>query len=215
MTRSVEEIEEFFSKVLLPQLRKEAAKGRWENISPQNFLISQLGEDADQLITIGLEYGVTGVWDIYIGVCAVFNEAKGNSLAFEYCPAYWESIEPDIKRKLDDLNNHFISTLPAATQKHAKMNFDGSIYFIDIEISNIEEAFDIMCNQLDEILPLFAKFNFQLPIPLSGERKLKGKEACIKEILENKLGSLRVVTQEEIINKAFQNGSFIWTQCTY
>ena len=79
-------------------------------------------------------------------------------------------------------------------------------HFVQIEIFNIEEVFDTLCNQLDEILLQFAKFSFLLPIPQS---KLTKEMAFIKEKLEDKLGIFQVITQEECINQKVSNGYFL------
>ena len=96
--------------MLLPQLRKEAANGRWEIVSPENFVVSHFGDGASQSIAIGL--------------------------------VYVSKIQEYVWCRLIDVE-----------------------HFVQIEIFNIEEVFDTLCNQLDEILPQFAKFSFLLPIP--------------------------------------------------
>ena len=159
MMEDVKEAESFFLEVLLPQLRKEAANGRWEIVSPENFVVSHFGDGTSQSIAIGLVYHVKDVWDIYIGVCAVYDEdANGNYFVFEYNPVFNETLEANVRKSLNDLNAHFFSTLPSAIQKHVWVCSSDVEQFVQMEIFNIEELFDTLCNQLDEILPQFAKF---------------------------------------------------------
>ena len=110
---SIKEVEHFFLEDVLPRLKVEAAKGRWENISSENFVVSHLGDGTEQSISLGLVYHVKDVWKIYIGACAVYTEENGNYLAFEYFPVFDEVLEPNIRKNLNDLNADFISILPS------------------------------------------------------------------------------------------------------
>ena len=206
MMESIKEVEHFFLEDVLPRLKVEAAKGRWENISSENFVVSHFGDGTEQSISLGLVYHVKDVWKIYIGACAVYTEENGNYLAFEYFPVFDEVLEPNIRKNLNDLNADFISILPSEIQEYGWIGLGDGEHYIQIEIFSIEEVFDTLRNLLDEILPRFTKFNFQLPIPPS---ELTEEMASIQESLEDKFGTFQVIAQEEIINEKLRKGCFL------
>lgn len=203
---SIKEVEHFFLEDVLPRLKDEAAKGRWEDVSSENFVVSHFGDDTEQSISLGLVYHVKGIWDIYIGACAVYDEANGNYLAFEYIPVFEEALEPSIRKKLDGLNADFISMLPSEIQEYAWVGLADGEHYIQIEIFSVEEVYDTLCNLFDEILPRFIKFNFQLPISPS---ELTEEMASIQECLEDKFGTFQVIAKEEIINEELRKGYFL------
>ena len=205
MMENIKEVEHFFLEDVLPYLKEEAAKGRWEEISPENFVVSHFEGETEQSTSLGLVYQVKGIWDIYIGACAVYSK-DGNYLVFEYAPVYDETLESNIRKKLDGLNAHFISTLPTAIKEYALVGLGDSEHYIQIEILGIEEVFDTLCNLLDEVLPRFVKFNFRLPPPSA----LTGEIVSVKDSLEDKFGTFQAIAQAEIINEKLRKGYFLF-----
>ncbi len=206
-------VDNFFLEVLLPKLSEEASKGRWKNISPNNFGINHF----DYEISLGLKYHVNEVWDIYIGACAVYDEDQSYDLTFEYIPVNYEYLESSIRKKLIILNQQFISTLPDDLQYTEYMDDNGNVVYIEsyedyiqVFISNFDnpqKVFSDICICLDKILQCFTEFDFQIPI---SEIKLNEEMAASKKAIENILDeTLKVITPEEFINQKLKAGCFV------
>ena len=174
----------FFREVLLPKLRSEAKNGRWQNISPNNFGISEF----DDPISCGVVYNVDEVWEIYIGALAEYNGDETYYLSFEYEAIHDKNLPMECHRKLDSLSADFVSFIPNSLQE--TVSDSGEIFSYD-----------------NFIRVIISDFDFQLPV--SAPTLSKDMETA-KAFMENILGDkLQVIPQEEIINQKLKKGYFL------
>lgn len=188
---------------LLPKLQKEAAKGRWIGIAPEHFNYSTRLWEEDIIYALGLEFYFQDVAGILIEVEMVVCEPDYCIKFCYYTVFNTEDIKPAILHKLFELNQKFLDTL--SFNNEFSMKNDG--FFIEIFIPRVENVFQTFCDQLDEFIPRFNQFNFQLPIPSHTELPI-GTQAMVKT-LEDKLGApFQLITEEDSINKKLKTGYF-------
>lgn len=208
MTYRRNDVLKFFREVLLPKLQSEAENGRWQNISPNNFGISEYEEP----ISCGVVYNVDEVWEIYIGALAEYNGDETYYLSFEYEAVHYDTLPIECRRKLDSLSANFVSLIPNSLQETVSdsgeiFSYDNFIRVIISDFDQPDEAISDILIRLDAILEQFSNFEFKLPVSAPTLSKdMETAKASIENILGDKL---QVIPQEETVNLKLKRGYFL------